>query len=147
MTTDLFSADELIELRRLIKQTKSGNDLHVEFRTQHPDCNPHAPREALARDSLLAKLADNCERAVEGDDEVKRGDHIIVTDEDGDESKWLVVWEHEHCVLACEIKLDFYSEDFAAVNNIPQAFENYIDLKNAQEFTVDGTAVRKEQVQ
>ena len=80
-------------------------------------------------------------------DEVKRGDHIIVTDEDGDKSKWLVVWAHEHSVLACEIKLGFYSEDFAAVNNIPQAFENYIDLKNAQEFTVDGTAARKEQVQ
>jgi len=75
---------------------------------------------------------------------VKRGDHIIVTDEDGDESKWLVVWEHEHCVLACEIKLDFYSENFAAVNNIPRAFESHIDLKNAQEFTVDGTTVRKQ---
>jgi len=80
-------------------------------------------------------------------DEVKRGDHIIVTDEDGNESKWLVVWAHEHCVLACEIKLGFYSERFAMVNNIPQAFENYIDLKNAQEFIVDGTTVRKEQVQ
>ena len=58
MATDLFRADELIELRRLIKQTKSGNDLHVEFRTQHPDCNPQATREVMALDSLLAKLAD-----------------------------------------------------------------------------------------
>ena len=57
MSASALTSDERVELLRLIKQTKSANDLHVEFRTQHPDCNPRATREALALDSLLSKLA------------------------------------------------------------------------------------------
>ena len=85
------------------------------------------------------------------DDEVKRGDHIIVTDRYGDETKWLVVWTDDHDVLACEIKRGCFCCGLFAVRPRDHSgdgtYESDIDLRNPQEFTVDGTTVRKEQVQ
>lgn len=52
-----LSADEFAQLGRLIRETKSGNDLHVDFRSRHPDTNPQMTRDVLALDSLLDKLA------------------------------------------------------------------------------------------
>tara|TARA_R110002012_G_scaffold46666_1_gene123091 strand:- start:541 stop:864 length:324 start_codon:yes stop_codon:yes gene_type:complete len=90
------------------------------------------------------------------DDEVKRGDHIIVTDEDGDESKWLVVWADDHEVLGCQIVMGRYSDGlYSLTPNSNETYESYIDLRNPREFTIDETtawtdgtllAVRKEQV-
>ena len=82
-------------------------------------------------------------------DEVKRGDHIIVTDRSGDETKWLVVWIDDHDVLACEIKRGCFCCGLFAIrprnHNVDATYESDIDLRNPQEFTVDGITVRKEQ--
>lgn len=56
--TSLFTPDELVELRRLVRRAQFDNNYHVEFRTRHPDCNPQATVETLALDSLLTKLAE-----------------------------------------------------------------------------------------
>ena len=83
------------------------------------------------------------------DDEVKRGDHIIVTDRDGDKTKWLVVWTDDHDVLACEIKRGCNCCGVFAPrpwnHRESHTYESGIDLRNPQEFTVDGVTVRKEQ--
>ena len=142
---------------------------------------PGYPSTQTAAHEALQKLVDACEhygylkgtpvlwRAQEviaslQDDEVERGDHIIVTDEDGDESKWLVVWAHDRgfgpygsgrrarpVVLACEItRICNCCGVFAPrpwKHRESHTYESGVDLRNPQEFIVDGTTVRKEQVQ
>ena len=127
---------------------------------------PGYPSTQTAAHEALQKLVDACEhygylkgtpvlwRAQEviaslQDDEVKCGDRIIVTDEDG-ESTWQVVWIDDHKVLACEITRGCTCCGLFAPrpwnHRESHTYESGIDLRNPQEFTVDGVAVRKEQV-